>query len=91
MWIRKDVLGVNNDALVKEYQNIKDRIAKVESDKIKAETELDLESKKLEGIKDELQELNITDLEHIDQIVEDRRLKFEDALKSLKEQLDNVQ
>lgn len=91
MWIRKDVLGVNNDALVKEYQNIKDRIAKVESDKIKAETELDLESKKLEGIKDELQELNITDLEHIDQIVEDRRLEFEDALKSLKEQLDNVQ
>lgn len=91
MWIRKDVLGVNNDALVKEYQNIKDRIAKVESDKIKAETELDLESKKLEGIKDELQELNITDLEHIDQIVEGRRLEFEDALKSLKEQLDNVQ
>ena len=38
-----------------------------------------------------MQELNITDLEHIDQIVEGRRLEFEDALKSLKEQLDNVQ
>ena len=54
--------GNNQDVLVKEYQTIKDRIAKIESDRIKTQTELDLKDKELEGIKEELKELGITDL-----------------------------
>lgn len=83
--------GNNQDVLVKEYQTIKDRIAKIESDRIKTQTELDLKDKELEGIKEELKELGITDLENIDKIVEERKAEFEKVLNELKEKLIDVQ
>ncbi len=83
--------GNNQDVLVKEYQTIKDRIAKIESDRIKTQTELDLKDKELEGIKEELKELGITDLENIDKIVEERKAEFEKVLNDLKEKLVDVQ
>lgn len=83
--------GNNQDVLVKEYQTIKDRIAKIESDRIKTQTELDLKDKELEGIKEELKELGITDLENIDKIVEERKAEFEKVLNELKEKLVDVQ
>lgn len=83
--------GNNQDVLVKEYQTIKDRIAKIESDRIKTQTELDLKDKELEGIKEELKELGITDLENIDKIVKERKAEFEKVLNELKEKLVDVQ
>ena len=82
--------GSNND-LVKEYQEIKDKIAKIKADKIKTETELDLKNKELESIKEELKNLGITDLDNIDKVVEERKAAFESALNELKVKLDNVQ
>lgn len=81
----------NQDELVKEYQSIKDKIAKIESDKIKTQTELDLKNKELESIKEELKELGITDLDNLDKIVEERKAEFTNTLNQLKEKLVDVQ
>lgn len=79
-----------NDQLIKDYQDIKNRIAKLEADKIKAQTELDLKSKELSNIIDQLKELGINDLDKIEEVVEEKRKAFEDQLTALKEKLDNV-
>lgn len=81
----------NQDELVKEYQSIKDKIAKIESDKIKTQTELDLKNKELESIKEELKGLGITDLDNLDKIVEERKAEFTNTLNQLKEKLVDVQ
>ena len=81
----------NENELVKEYQQIKDRISKIKADKIKTETELDLKNKELEGIKEELKSLGIIDLDNVSAVVEEKKAAFEKALNELKVKLDNVQ
>lgn len=83
--------GNNQDVLVREYQAIKDKITKIESDKIKTQTELDLKNKELESIKEELKNLGIVDLDNLDRIVEERKAEFEKVLNELKEKLVDVQ
>lgn len=79
-----------DEQLVKEYQNIKDMVSKLEEDKIKTSTELNIKKQELINITEQLKELGITDLTQIDKIVDEKKQEFEDTLKSLKEQLDNV-
>lgn len=85
------MLEGNNDELVKRYQTIKDQITKIESDRIKTQTELDLKNKDLEAVVVELKELGITDLDNVDKIVEDKRKEFESTLSSLEAKLVDVQ
>ena len=80
-----------NETLVKEYQSIKDRISKLEADKIKTKAELDLKEKELTSVIERLAELGITDLSKVDEIVEERRKEFESQLNGLKEKLDGIQ
>lgn len=79
-----------DEQLIQEYQKIKDRVSKIEEDKIKTSTELDIKKQELDNIVKQLEELGITDLTQIDKIVDEKREKFENTLKTLKEQLDNV-
>ena len=85
------MLNENDKQLVEQYQQIKDKIAKIDSDRIKAETELELKNKQLESIVQELNFLGVTDLDNLDNIVEERREAFSKELNELKEKLDNVQ
>ena len=81
---------MNNDQLVKEYQEAKNRVNQLEAMKLKAETELDLKNKELSNVIEQLKSLGITDLDKIDEIVEEKKKAFEDNLKELKGKLDNV-
>ncbi len=81
----------NHEELIKEYQSIKDKVAKIESDKIKTQTELDLKEKELASVVEELKSLGITDLDNVDKVVEERRNRFEEELKSLGDKLVDVQ
>lgn len=76
--------------IVQEYQLIKEKIVKLEADKIKTATELEIKEKEIASIEAQLNELGITDLENLDKIVEDKKIEFETQLLQLKEQLDNV-
>lgn len=80
-----------DETLVKEYSVIKDRISQLEANKIKTKTELDIKEKELADIVTQLNELGITDLTKVDEIVETKKKEFEDQLNKLKEQLDAVQ
>lgn len=80
-----------NETLVREYQSIKDRISKLEADKIKTKAELDLKEKELTSVIERLAELGITDLSKVDEIVENKKKEFESQLNELKEKLDGVQ
>lgn len=76
--------------LIKEYQEIKDKILKIEADKIKAQTELELKETELANVINQLSELGIKDLDNLDKIVDEKKQAFELKLKELKEVLDNV-
>lgn len=76
--------------LIKEYQEIKDKILKIEADKIKAQTELELKETELTNVINQLSELGIKDLDNLDKIVDEKKQAFELKLKELKEVLDNV-
>lgn len=80
-----------DETLVKEYQGIKDRISKLEADKIKTKTELEMKEQELTSVVEKLAELGITDLSKVDEIVETKKTEFENQLKDLKEKLDGVQ
>lgn len=80
-----------NETLVREYQSIKDRISKLEADKIKTKAELDIKEKELTSVVEKLAELGITDLSKVDEIVENKKKEFESQLNELKEKLDGVQ
>ena len=80
-----------DETLVKEYSMIKERISQLEANKIKTKTELDIKEKDLTEIVTQLNELGITDLTKIDEIVETKRKEFEDQLNTLKGQLDAIQ
>ena len=80
-----------DETLVKEYSMIKERISQLEANKIKTKTELDIKEKELTEIVTQLNELGITDLTKIDEIVETKRKEFEDQLNTLKGQLDAIQ
>lgn len=80
-----------DETLVKEYQEIKDRISKLEAEKIKTKAELDMKEKELTSVVEKLNELGITDLSKVDEIVEDKKKEFESQLNDLKEKLDGVQ
>lgn len=82
---------MDNEKLVKEYQGIKDRISKLEAEKIKTKTELDMKEKELTSVVERLNELGITDLSKVDEIVEEKRKEFESQLNELKEKLDGIQ
>lgn len=76
--------------LIKEYQEIKDKILKIEADKIKAQTELELKETELANVINQLSELGIKDLDNLDKIIDEKKQAFELKLKELKEVLDNV-
>jgi chromosome segregation ATPase len=80
-----------DETLVREYSMIKERISQLEANKIKTKTELDIKEKELTEIVTQLNELGITDLTKIDEIVETKRKEFEDQLNTLKGQLDAIQ
>lgn len=80
-----------DETLIKEYQNIKDRLAKLEAEAIKTKTELDLKEKELTSVIEKLNEYGITDLSKVDEIVENKRNEFDTQLKELKEKLDGIQ
>lgn len=78
-----------NDS-IKEYQEVKNKISQLETEKVKAQTELDLKETELSNIINQLKDLEITDLDNLDKIVEEKKQAFESKLKELKEVLDNV-
>lgn len=80
-----------NESLVREYQNIKDKISKLEADKIEAKTRLELKEKELTSITEQLAELGITDLSKLNEIVDSKKKEFESQLITLKEKLDGIQ
>ena len=63
--------------LIKEYQEIKDKILKIEADKIKAQTELELKETELTNVINQLSELGIKDLDNLDKIVDEKKQAFE--------------
>lgn len=79
-----------DNQLIKEYQEIKNKVSQIEADKIKAQTELELKETDLTNVINQLAELGIKDLDNLDKIVEEKKQAFESKLKELKEVLDNV-
>ena len=81
---------LNQDDLVKQYQDIRNKIDEIEKEKIKTKTALDLKEKELVELESKLKELGIDNLDNLDEIVENKKKEFESVLNKLKEQLDGI-
>lgn len=78
-----------DNQLVIKFQNIKAAKIKCDTEKVKAQTELDLKKKELANIVEQFKELGI-DPENAENAIQEKTREFEKALNEAQEVLNNV-
>lgn len=79
---------MNNDDLVRRYNDIKRKQQDLENQKISINTSLEIKNKDLESIKTKLQELGVIDFDNLDAFVQEKREAFDKSLSELEAKLD---